>query len=86
LGVAQHTEGNVLRELVFVIMDKTTMVKDRIAEIWSLVQEAYRLGNATARLGTLKQSMFVDKGAPHKNYPVLKSKAKEAEWFCRAMA
>ena len=86
LGVAQHIAGNVLYEMIYVIMDKGTKVDTRIAEIWSLVQEAYRLDNATTRLGTLTKSMFVDKDAPHKHYPMLKSKAKETEWFCRALA
>ena len=34
----------------------------------------------------MTKSMFVDKDAPHKHYPMLKSKAKEAEWLCKALA
>jgi hypothetical protein len=30
--------------------------------------------------------MFVDKDAPHKHYPMLRCNAKEADWFCRALA
>ena len=86
LGVAQHTAGNVLYEMVYVIMEQATQVDTRIAKIWSLVQEAHRLDNATTRLGTLTKSMFLDKDAPHKHYPMLKCKAKEAQWFCRALA
>ena len=52
LGVAQHIAGNVLYENVYVIIDQTTQVGARIAEIRSLVQEANRLDNATTRLGT----------------------------------
>ena len=53
LGVALHIAGTVLYEMVSVIMDhQDTKVDTRIAEIWSLVQEAHRLDNATARLGT----------------------------------
>ena len=78
LGVAQHIAGNVLYEMVYVIMGQTTKVGARIAEIWSLVQEANKLDNATTRLGTLTKSMFVDKDAPHRHYPILKCKAKGA--------
>ena len=53
LGVAQHIAGNVLYEMMYVIMDQTTKVGARIAEIWSLVQEANKLDNATSRLGAL---------------------------------
>ena len=75
LGVAQHIAGNVLYELVYVIMGQTTKVGTRIVEIWLLVQEANKLDNATTRLGTLPKSMFVDKDAPHKHYPMLGCKA-----------
>ena len=85
-GVAQHIAGNVLYEIVHVIMDQPTQVGARIAEIWSLVQEANRLDNATTRIGTLTKYVFVDKDAPHRHYPMLRCKAKEAEWFCKALA
>ena len=52
LGVALHIAGKVLYEMVYVIMDQATKEDTRIAEIWSLVQEAYRLDNATTRLAT----------------------------------
>ena len=71
---------------MYVIMDHTTNVGARIAEIWSLVQEANRLDNATTRLGTLTKSMLVDNDAPHRHYPMLRCKAEEAEWLCRALA
>jgi len=71
---------------VCVTMDQTTKVGARVAEIWSLVQEANRLDNATTCLGTLTKSMLVDKNAPHRHDPMLRCKAKEAEWFCRALA
>ena len=85
LGVAQHIAGNVIYEIVYVIMDQTTKVGARSAEVWSLAQEANRLDNATTRVGTLTKYMFVDKDAPHRHYPMLRCKAKEAEWFCRAL-
>ena len=85
-GVALHIAGNVLYEMDYVIMDQATKVDTRVAEIWSLVPEAYRLDNATTRLATLTKSMFVDKKAPHRHFPMLRCKAKEAEWFCRALA
>ena len=86
LGVAQHIAGNVLYGIVYVITDQTTKVGGRIAEIWSLVQEANRLENANTRLGTLTKSMVVDKDAPHRHYPMLRCNAKEADWFCTALA
>jgi hypothetical protein len=89
LGVAQHIAGKVLYEIVYVIMDQTTKVGARIAEIWSLVQAANRLDNATTRLGTLTKSMSADKDAPHKHYPMLRCKAKEEErlfFCCKALA
>ena len=68
LGVAHRIAGNVLYEFVYVIMDQTTKVGARIVEIWSLVQEATRLDNATTRLGTLTRYMFVDKDAQRQHY------------------
>ena len=60
LAVAQHIAANVLEERVYVIMDQATKVGARIAEIWSLAQEANRLDIATTRLSTLTKTMFVD--------------------------
>ena len=72
--------------MVYVIMDQATKVDTRITEIWSLVQEAHRLDNATTRLATVTTSMFVDKDAPRKHFPMFKRKAKDAAWFYRALA
>ena len=30
-------------------------------------------------------SMFTDPSRPHQVFPLLKAKAKETEWFCRAL-
>ena len=76
LGVAQHIAGNVLYEMVYGIMDQATKVGIRIAEIWSLVREAYGLDNATTRLGTLTKTMSVDKDASRRHHPMLRCKAK----------
>ena len=51
LGMAQHIAGNVLYEIVYVVMEQKTPVGARIAEIWSLVQAANRLDDAIPRLG-----------------------------------
>ena len=82
----KHIAGNVLYEMVYVIMDQATKVGARIAEFWALVQEANKLDDATTRIGTLTKSMFVETGAPHKHYPMLRCNAKDAEWFCKALA
>jgi hypothetical protein len=86
LGVAQHMVGHALYEIVYVIMDQTTKVGARIAEIWSLVKEANKLDNATTRLGTLTKYMLVDKEAPPKHYPMLRCNAKRGKVVCRALA
>ena len=75
LGVAQHILGNVLYEMVYATMDQATYVGTRIAEISPLAQEANRLDHATTRIGTLTKSMFLDKDAPHRHYPMLRCKA-----------
>ena len=44
------------------------------------------MDSATTRLGGLTLSMFTDPSRPHQVFPLLKAKAKETEWLCRALA
>ena len=54
-------------------------------DLWPLIVEAYRVDSAAARLGGLTVSMFTDPSRPRQVFPLLKAKAKETEWFCRAL-
>ena len=60
-------------------------LESRAQDLWLVIAEAYRLGNAAARRGGLALSMFTDPSRPHQVFPLLKAKAKETEWFCRAL-
>ena len=59
--------------------------KSRVQDLWPVIVEAYRLGNATTRLGSLTLSMLTDPSRPRQVFPLLKATAKETEWFCRAL-
>ena len=77
LGVA----GNVLHEIIDVVLHPAEALrKAGVQDVWPLIVEAYRLGSATTRLGGLKGSSRL-----HQVFPQLKAKAKETEWFCRAL-
>ena len=86
LGVAQHIAANILYEIIYVVLANRGTVKSRVQDLWPLIVEAYRLDSATARLGGLTLSMFTDPSRPHQVFPLLKAKAKETEWLCRALA
>ena len=47
LGVAQHIAGNILREIVYVLLARRGPVKSRVEGLWPLTLEAYRLDTAT---------------------------------------
>ena len=81
LGVAQHIAGNILYEIIYVVLANRGTVKSRVQDLWPLIVEAYRLDSATARLGGLTLSMLTDPSRPHQVFPLLKATAKETEWF-----
>jgi hypothetical protein len=85
LGVAQHIAGNILYEIIYVVLARGS-VKSRVQDLWLAILEGYRLISATTRLGGLTLSMFTDPSRPHQVFPLLKAKAKETEWLCRALA
>ena len=72
--------GNILHEIIYVVLANRGTVNSRVQDLWPLIVEAYRLGSATTRLGGLKGSSRL-----HQVFPQLKAKAKETEWFCRAL-
>ena len=43
------------------------------------------MDSAATRLGGLTRSMIKSPSRPHQVFPRLKAKAKETEWFCRAL-
>ena len=85
LGVAQHIAGNILHEIVYVLLASRGPVKSKVEGLWPLTLEAYRLDTATTRLGGLTLSMLTNPSRPHQVFPLLKAKGKETEWFCRAL-
>jgi hypothetical protein len=84
LGVAQHIGGNVLFELVWRVLKGRQ--KANLAEIWECIKEYYKVRPRATAIGRLTLSMFVDKDAPHQNYPMRTAKAKETEHLCRALS
>jgi hypothetical protein len=86
LGVAQHVGGNVLYELVYNCLRPVGTVSDRLREVWASILEFYSMANASSRIGALTLAMLIDTGGPHQHYPCLRTKAKETEWLCRALA
>ena len=85
LGVAQHIAGNILHEIIYVVLADRGTVKSKLQDLWPAIVEGYRLGSATTRLGGLTLSMCTASSRPHQVFPLLKAKAKETEWFCRAL-
>ena len=82
LGVAQHIAGNILHEIIYVVLADRGIVKSKLQDLWSVIVEGYRLDSATTRLGGLTLSMFKASSRPHQVFPLLKANAKETEWFC----
>ena len=83
LGVAQHIAGNILREIIYVVLVDRGIVKSKLQGLWPVIVEGYRLDSATTRLGGL--TLFTAPSRPHQVFPLLRAKAKETEWFCRAL-
>ena len=84
--MAQHIAGNVFHDIFYLVLADRGAVKGRVQDLWPLTVEGYRLDSATARLGSLTLSMFKDPSRPHLVFPLLKAKAKEVVWLCRALA
>ena len=85
LRVAQHIAGNILHEILYVVLADRGTVKGRVQDLWPVTVEGYRLHNATTGLGGLTLSMLKDPSRPHL-VSLLNAKAKETEWLCRALA
>ena len=86
LGVAQHCVANTLMQLVYEAMpDCLGTVVQKLDAVWGIVQHHYAETNAGARFNRLDLAMFCNAKSPHAHYPVLQSKAKEAEHLSRAV-
>ena len=86
LGVAQRIAGNILHEVIYVVLASRGTASSRVQVLWPVTVEGYRLDSATTRLGGLALSMFIDPSKPPQVFPLLQAKAKETERFCRALA
>ena len=86
LRVAQHIVGNILREIFYVVLADRGTVKGRVQDVWPVTVEGDWLDSAPTGLGGLTLSMFKDPSKSHLVFPLLKAKAKETEWLCRALA
>ena len=51
LGVAQHIAGNILHEIIYVVLADRGTVKSKLQDLWPVMVEGYRLDSATTRLG-----------------------------------
>ena len=85
LGVAQHIAGNILHEIIYVVLADRGTVKSKRQDLWPVMVKGYRLDSATSRLGGLTLSMFTAPSRPHQVFALLKAKGEETEWFCRAL-
>ena len=85
LGVAQHIGGNVLRQLVYTVLN-TGSLQERLQTVWHWVQRYYREQRVPTQVSKLTLAMFLHKGSPHQHYPELKTKAKETEYLVCALA
>ena len=84
LGVAQHIGGNVLKLLIYTVLD-TGPLPERLQTVWQMVQRYYREHRVPTQVSKLTLSMFLQK-SPHQHYPELKTKAKETEYLVCALA
>ena len=64
LGVAQHIAGNILHEIIYVLLAHRGTLKSSVQDLWPLIVEAYRVDSARARLGGLTVSMSTDPSRP----------------------
>jgi hypothetical protein len=67
LGVAQHVGDNILRQLVYTVLNTGPLQ----------VQRYYREQRVPTQVSKLTMAMFLHKGSPHRHYPELKTKKKE---------
>ena len=86
-GVCNHLLGSLLHHLCY-FQGKGKQAKkpgDRLAIIFTQVQEQYRLLGSTTRLTNLKLSMVCDPKQPHKEYPKLEAKGAETKHLLAAL-
>ena len=86
-GVCSHLCGSILHVLCHLDGKGKQSVKpsDRLALIFSQVQEQYKKQKTATRLTNLKLSMVCDVKKPHKEYPKLDCKAAECKHFMPAL-
>ena len=86
-GVCSHLCGSILHVLCYLDGKGKQSVKpsDRLALIFSQVQEQYKKQKTATRLTNLKLSMVCDVKKPHKEYPKLDCKAAECKHFMPAL-
>lgn len=86
-GVCSHLCGSVLHALCFLEGKGKQHVKpsERLALLFTEIQEEYKKNKATCRLTNLKLSMITDPKSPHKDYPVLQCKAAECKHLMFAL-
>ena len=74
-GVSNHFIGNVLFELCF--RPGPRRPHQTLGVIWQRIQELYSAYGSRSRLTSLQLSMFCNPSRPHREYPMLKTKAAE---------
>lgn len=84
-GVCGHLLGGVLHYLCFWDGRGKQSVKpsDRLATIFTQIQDKYKQFGSTTRLTNLKMSMVVDMKKPHGSYPALQCKGAETKHFMK---
>lgn len=85
-GVCSHLLGSLLHQLCFYEGKgrQSKPPKDRLAVLFSQIQENYREQNTPSRLTNLRVSMFCDPSKPHKDYPKLDAKGGETKHLLAA--
>ena len=46
LGVTQHIAGNILREIIYVVLASRGTAKSRVRDLWPVIVEGYRLDSS----------------------------------------
>ena len=84
-GVCGHLLGGILHFLCFWDGKGKQSVKpsDRLATLFTQIQDKYKQFGTTTRLTNLKMSMVVDMKKPHGSWPALQCKGAETKGFMK---
>jgi len=86
-GVCAHLLGSVLHTMAWPSKGRqTTKPADRLAAVFTRVQEIYKETRPSSRLTNLKLAMFTDESKPHSQYAFLGTKGAETKHLAKPLA